>query len=66
MDRDKLKQMLPHGALKKVAKRAGVSSSSVSNFFNGRNGSYRIEMAAMEVAKEYELKRRELSDELLK
>lgn len=58
MKKELLRETLPHGALKEVAKRAGVCNSAVSNYFNGRNNSFKIEIAAIEVAKEYEDRRR--------
>lgn len=65
MDRHKLREMLPHGSLKEVAKEANVSCSAVTNYFRGRNNSYKIEIVAMTVAKRYEVKRRSLSNDLL-
>lgn len=65
MDRHKLRKMLPQGALKEVAKEAEVSNSAVTNYFKGRNNSYKIEIAAMIIAKKYEVQRRSLSNELL-
>ncbi|RHJ95250.1 hypothetical protein DW095_02185 [Bacteroides sp. AM07-16] len=65
MDRNKLRKMLPQGSLKEVAKEANVSRSAVTSYFKGRNNSYKIEIAAMTIAKIYEIRRRTLSNELL-
>lgn len=65
MDRHKLRGMLPQGSLKEVAKMANVSSSAVTNYFKERNNSYKIEIAAMTIAKAYEDKRRTLVNDLL-
>ncbi len=66
MDRQELKKMLPHGSLKEVAQHANVSRAAVTNYFKGRNDSYKIEISAMTVAKRYENKRRLLLNELSK
>lgn len=66
MDRQELKKMLPYGSLKEVAKHANVSISAVTNYFRGRNNSYKIEISAMTIAEKYEKKRRLLLNELSK
>lgn len=65
MDRNILRKMLPQGALKEVAQEANVSSGAVTNYFKGRNNSYKIEIAAMSVAKRYEEKKKILQNALL-
>lgn len=60
MDRNKLRKMLPQGALKEVAELANVSCSAVTSYFKGRNNSYKVEIAAMKIAQRYESERRNL------
>lgn len=51
MSKQRLKSLLQHGNLKKVAETAGVSNAAVSKFFNDdTKSSHRIYKAALEVA----------------
>lgn len=50
MERSELKELLPFGAQKEIAELAGVKQSNVNHFLNGKNNSYKIEIAAMKVA----------------
>ena len=48
-----LKALIPHGKLKNVAEKAGVSSAAVTKFFNNQTiSSFKIQKAALEVAGE--------------
>ena len=61
IDRQELKDLIPHGYGKKIAQKAGVSENSVSNFLNNpKVKSLRIEMAALEIAVEIKKKRDQL------
>lgn len=64
MKRNELRKMLPHGAIKEVAKLANVTQESVSKYFKGEFDSYKIEIAALEVANKYEEYRRKLVSKL--
>jgi len=50
----KIKESLPHGALKKIAERANVKPISVYKALNGDFWSYKIIVAALEVKEEHE------------
>lgn len=60
MDTKELKSKIPHGYIKVIAKRAGVSQTSVSKFLAGKFKSYRIEKAALEVLSELGIERKQL------
>lgn len=63
MNEDVLKQckeMLPHGMMKIIAKKAGVTTMSVSYFLRGRNKSIRVEKALLEVLAELRMERERL------
>lgn len=51
--------MLPYGTIKIVAERAGVTGQAVTNFLNGRNGSYRIENTILDIIAELQAERKE-------
>lgn len=51
--REELRKRLPHGALKEVAKHARVSCGAVYKYFNHRLNSYKIELAALDIAAQY-------------
>lgn len=53
MTREELRKKLPHGALKEVAVYARVSSNAVYKYFNNRINSYKIEIAALNIAAKY-------------
>ena len=52
MDRAQLKTLVPHGYGKVIAKKAGVSSMTVSKFLNGTNDNLRVEIAVLEILAE--------------
>ena len=54
---------LPHGAMKKIAKKASVHPMSVTHFLKGRNKSYRIEKAVLEYIAELREERKRLINE---
>jgi predicted transcriptional regulator len=49
IDRKYLRKMVPHGYCKVIAKKAGVSTIAVSQYFQGKHNSYRIEKAVIKV-----------------
>ena len=49
----KIKNLLPHGYIKKIANVAGVSVQSASNWFRGKYNSERFEDAVFKVLKQY-------------
>lgn len=57
MNRQELKSQIPHGYVKVIAKKAGVSLNSVSLFLNGKSNSLKVELAALEVLSEVNAKR---------
>jgi len=63
--REDIKKALPHGYIKKVASKAGVTDAAVSRFLNGEiKSSPKIEEAALEVAIEVQQKRGALFNRL--
>lgn len=64
MNRNELRKMLPHGAMKEVAKLASVSQNAVAKYFKGEFNSYKIEVAALEIANKYEGYKKELTAKL--
>lgn len=48
-ERQKIREMLPHGALSDIAKKLMISRMAVSKYFMGRSNSYRIEKEAVEM-----------------
>ena len=62
----KLKEQIPHGMLKKVAEKAGVSHTAVSRYFDGKiKSSMKIYKAALEVANECKSETMELEKQLM-
>jgi DNA-binding LacI/PurR family transcriptional regulator len=60
-----IRKMLPYGSLTDVAKKAGVSKTAVTNFFNNTTKSSRkIEKAALECALEYQKENSAIVNEL--
>jgi hypothetical protein len=57
------REALPHGAIKMVAKKAGVHSTAVSGFLKGKNQSLRIEFAVLQVISEIRKERERLIKE---
>lgn len=51
LDREKIRQCLPYGCMKRIAEKEGVSQAVVSQWFSGLFNSDRIEKA---VLSEYE------------
>ncbi len=49
LDRNKVKAALTHGKQAEIARRAGVTEGTVSNWFKGLYNSVRLEDAAIEV-----------------
>lgn len=63
--RQDIKKALPHGYIKKVASKAGVTNAAVSRFLNGGiKSSPKIEAAALEVAIDVQQKRGALINRL--
>lgn len=63
--KEEIKIMLPHGALTEVAKRAGVTKSAVTRFFNNKIiSSPKIEKAALEYALKYKKDKQGLINKL--
>jgi hypothetical protein len=56
-------EALPHGAIKRVAEKAGVHSTAVSGFLKGKNQSLRIEFAVLQVIGEIRRERERLMNE---
>lgn len=53
IDKKILRSKVPHGSFKEIAKRAGVTPKSVSEFFSGKTvHSEKIEMATLELLAE--------------
>lgn len=53
ISKTRLKELLPHGAFKKVADKAGVSPTAVTRYFDGKTKtSSAIYKAALQVAME--------------
>ena len=47
--RKDLRKLIPHGCLKLVSDKAGVTYKAVNDYFNGDSNSYKIENAVLEV-----------------
>ncbi len=60
VDKKYLKTLIPRGYGKIIAKRAGVTPKSVSNYLTGRTESLNIETAALEVVSELKKQRSKL------
>ncbi len=60
INREQLKRSLPHGAIKEIADKLGVSYATVSRFLNGHCDNDKIEVAILEYLVEIEKKKREL------
>lgn len=60
ISRQELKKRVPFGYGKKIAKRAGVSQKSVSDYLNGHTNSERIETATLEILAEISSKKKRL------
>lgn len=52
VDRIELRKKVPHGYCSIIAKKAGVSQTSVSAYFSGNMNSEKIEKAALVIAAE--------------
>lgn len=65
--KEEIKKSLPHGYLKKIAERAGVSKVAVTKYFNGiTKSSAKIEKAAFECSLEYLREKKEATQEFKK
>ena len=65
--KEEIKKTLPHGYLKKIADKAGVSKTAVTNYFNDKTkSSAKIEKAAMECSLEYLREKKESTKEFKK
>lgn len=51
------KSKLPHGTIKIVSERAGVTGQAVTNYLKGRNSSLRIENAILDIIAELKAER---------
>lgn len=49
MERQELKEKIPHGYIKVIAKKAAVNRLTVSNFLSGKNNNLSVELAVLEV-----------------
>lgn len=58
--REELRKILPHGSLKEVAEHARVSCGAVYKYFNHRLNSYKIEIAALDIAAQYYNRKRNI------
>jgi len=61
-DRIKIKNELPHGSGRLIAEESGISSVSISGWFNGRKPAARVENAILD----YYIKYKNERDEKLK
>jgi predicted transcriptional regulator len=64
IDRTKLKDKIPHGYGKIIAKKAGVTAKAVSEYLNNRMNSERIELAALNVVAELENAKNEIVNQI--
>jgi len=64
LDRKKIKEKIPHGYGKIVAKKAGVTEKSVSDYLNSRLNSERIEIAALEVIAQIQQSKNQLVSQI--
>ena len=60
MKRKELKEKVPYGYGKLIAKRAGTTEQVVSQFLNGKNDNVAVEMAVLEILAELSEKRNNL------
>jgi predicted transcriptional regulator len=58
IDRKELQNKLPAGYQKKVARKAGVSETCVSNYFKGLNNNINVELSVLEILAELSDKRK--------
>lgn len=64
INRIDLRKKIPYGYCKVIAKKAGVNPTQVSNYFSGKGGSERVEIATLEVLSELSEKKRKLLDNI--
>jgi predicted transcriptional regulator len=62
LNRKELREQVPHGHCKIIAKKAGVTQKSVSDYFATKNNSEKIEMAVLEVLAQIGEKKKRLLD----
>ncbi len=60
INRKALRGQVPHGYCKIIAKKAGVTTQSVSVYFSNELNSERIENAALQVVAELQVKKNKL------
>lgn len=65
INRRELRKKMPRGYCKEVAIRSGVSTQSVSRYFNYRQNSERIENTVLDILAEISQRKKEKLDNIL-
>lgn len=60
LTRKELKDKMPYGSMGVVAKKAGVTPKTVSDFFAEKNNNVNVEMAALEILAEISQRKKAL------
>jgi len=63
--RQEIKNAVPHGYAKKIAKRANVTPKAVSDYMGGKTNSKRVETATLEILAELQKSKQELNNRFL-
>lgn len=64
-DRKELRKKIPYGYCRKIAMRANVNETQVSNYFSGRGNSDRVENATLEILSELSEYKRKMLNKII-